>query len=294
MTQTKADSPSRAPHLEGLPELEGKRVLITGGNAGIGQQIAKNLAALGADVTIACRNHQRGQAALSELHAAGHATADLLILDQSSQASIAKAAEEFTARHERLDVLVNNAGIYPDTRRQSVDGVELTFATNVMGYFLFTRALEDVLAKSAPSRVIFIASKLAGGLELEDLEFEHRRFGGIKAYKQSKQANRMLARRFADRLASRGVKVATVHPGGIKTSIGRHQRGLWGVLVRLAFRTQKPVTAGADTATWLATLADDELESGKFWADRAERECEFVDKDREEALWAYCESLAAG
>jgi NAD(P)-dependent dehydrogenase (short-subunit alcohol dehydrogenase family) len=275
-------------------DLSGKVAVVTGANSGIGKQIAANLAGFGARVVMACRSAERGEAARAELAAADPAAAlEVAELDQSSRTSVAAFAERVTAAHPRLDILVNNAGIYPERRELSVDGIEKTWATNVMGYFWLSRALREPLAAAAaPSRLIFVASKLAGGLDLDDLEWERRKFGGIKAYKQSKQANRMLSHVFAERYAADGIAVHVVHPGGIRTNIGRSQKGLWGVLVRLAFRTQGTPSAGADTATYLAAAPIEDIgETGGYWIDRERVDCEFRDMEQCRELWRRCEAM---
>ncbi len=273
-------------------DLSTKTIIVTGANSGIGKQIAENLAGMGAQVIMACRSTARGQTAADDIkQRLSDAKLEVMELDQSRRASINAFVDAFKAGHDRLDVLVNNAGIYPGTRELSEDGIELSWATNVMGYFWLTQALHDMLASSAPSRVVFVASKMAGGLDIDDLQWEKRRFGGIKAYKQTKQANRMLGWVFAERYADDDIAVNVVHPGGINTGIGRNQKGLWGMLVRLAFKTQKPVSEGADTATWLAAAPDGQSNTGKFWADRAERACEFRDMDKCRELWLRCEQL---
>lgn len=273
-------------------DLSQQTIIVTGANSGIGRQTAKNLAGMGAEVILACRNQVRGESALRELQAeVPGAKLVFMQLDQSSQESVASFAAEFCERFSRLDVLVNNAGIYPPRRELSVDGIENTWATNVMGYFQLSLALREKLIASSPARLLFVASTLAGGLDAEDLQWERRRFGGIKAYKQSKQANRMLAWVFAERLQGSGVTVNVIHPGGVRTGIGRGQTGIWGALVRLSFLTQKPVDEGADTATWLASAPELANQTGLFWADRKERTCEFRDMSQCHALWDYCESL---
>jgi len=276
-------------------DLSGKTIIVTGANSGIGKQISENLAGMGAHLVMACRSRDRGQAAVDELQRKlPDAKLELMLVDQSKQASIAAFVEEFKSKHDRLDVLVNNAGIYPGTRELSEDGIEMSWATNVLGYFLITQGLREVLKGSAPSRVVFIASKMAGGLDMEDLQWERRRFGGIKAYKQTKQGNRMLGWVFAERYKDDGIDVNVVHPGGINTGIGRNQKGLWGMLVRVAFKTQKPVSAGADTATWLAASAEAGGQTSGFWADRKLRPCEFRDMDQCRELWRRCEQMVAG
>lgn len=270
----------------------GRTMLVTGANSGIGKQIALNLARAGAEVIMACRSLERGRAALEAIRGdVPGAALHLMQLDQSRQASVREFSREVCSRFERLDVLVNNAGIYPEARELTEDGIEKTWATNVMGYFLLSLELEDLLTKSSPSRLLFVASQRAGGLDMDDLQWERRRFGGIRAYEASKQANRMLAWVFAERLRDRNVGVHVIHPGGVNTGIGRNQKGLWGVLVRLAFRTQKPVTEGADTATWLATTPDIEGQTGQYWADRAPRDCEFRNLEECRELWRRCEAL---
>lgn len=273
-------------------DLSKQTIIVTGANSGIGRELTKNLAAMGAEVIMACRSPARGTQASEELLKEDPgAKLVVMTLDQSSQASVAAFAAEFCKRYDRLDVLVNNAGIYPARRELSVDGIENTWATNVMGYFQLSLALEDRLKASAPARLLFVASTLAGGLDMPDLQWTRRRFGGIKAYKQSKQANRMLAWTFAERLAGSGVTVNVIHPGGVNTGIGGKQTGLWGALVRLSFKTQKPVSKGADTATWLASAPEVADKHGLFWADRRQRSCEFRDSNDRQALWDYCESL---
>jgi NAD(P)-dependent dehydrogenase (short-subunit alcohol dehydrogenase family) len=275
-------------------DLSEQTIIVTGANSGIGREIAKNLAGMGAEVVLACRSLKRGEQAMQEMQTENaDAKYVLMELDQSSQDSVKTFAADFSDRFSRLDVLVNNAGIYPPKRELSVDGIENTWATNVMGYFQLSLALQDKLIASRPARLLFVASTLAGGLDLQDLQWERRRFGGIKAYKQSKQANRMLAWVFAERLRDTGVTVNVIHPGGVSTGIGRNQTGLWGALVRLSFKTQKSVGEGADTATWLASSPEVADKTGLFWADRKERDCEFRVMEQCQEVWDYCEAQLA-
>jgi NAD(P)-dependent dehydrogenase (short-subunit alcohol dehydrogenase family) len=268
--------------------------LVTGANSGIGKQIATNLARKGFRVVMACRSMERGCSALEDiLGTVSGASVDLMQLDQSSQASIRSFALDYAERYERLDVLMNNAGIYPPARELSVDGIESCWATNVMGYFLLTRALQHRLVETPGARLLFVASTKAGGLDLSDIQIARRKYNGIRAYEHSKQANRMLAWVFDEKLRDQGVTVNVIHPGGVSTGIGRNQKGLWGLLVRLAFLTQKSVKDGADTATWLASASELDGVSGKFWADRKERVCEFRDMASCHKLWALCASLEA-
>ncbi len=273
-------------------ELEGKTTLVTGANTGIGKEIARGLATSGAKVILACRSRQRGQAALDELRQdTGSDELELQLVDLDSQASIRAMASRVLDRDEALHVLVNNAGIYPEARALSPDGIERTWATNVIAYHLLCQLLLPRLISSAPSRIVNVASTAAGGLDMNDLQFETRRFGGIAAYKQSKQANRMLSWALHRRVVSQGVSVNVAHPGPVATELARTQQGLWGVLNRVAFRVfGRSPTAGADTALWLATSPELEGKSGLFWAKRRQRRCEFANEEQEEALWDIVES----
>ena len=278
-----------------IADMTGKTCIVTGANAGIGKQIATQLHAAGAHVVMACRSLERGQGALDEIAGASGGAGDRLELrelDASSQASIRQFAASFTRDHDRLDALVNNAGIYPAVRELSVDGIEMTWAVNVMAYFVLTDLLLDVLARSAPSRIVDVASTAAGGLLLDDLQWESRGFGGIRAYKQSKQANRMLAWVRAERIADTGVTINVAHPGGVRTGIARHQKGLWGAVTWLAFKlAPRSPQDGADTPSWLAS--DPELEgvNGAFYYERKQLDCEFRDMDACREVWTACESL---
>jgi NAD(P)-dependent dehydrogenase (short-subunit alcohol dehydrogenase family) len=268
-----------------------KRVLVTGPTAGIGRQIALEIAALGADLTLGCRSRERGERVAAELRALpGAGAIDVLEIDTSSQRSIRDFARTFRERHPRLDVLVNNAGAAPGERRTSVDGIELTFATNVLGYFLVTNELLDTLRASVPTRIVNVASMFAGELDLTDLQFERRRYDVLQAYAQSKACNRLLTWALARRLQGSGVTVNAYAPGFVaSTELSRdfppRLKDAYGT------RSGRTVEQGADTAVWLASSPALAGVSGGFFMDRREVPCELRDENVEEALWAQCERL---
>lgn len=273
-------------------ELEGRTCVVTGATSGIGKEIARGLLRLGADVVLACRSEAKGRAAVAELtRATGNAKAELMLVDMADQGSIHGFAAKLLASREQVHVLVNNAGIYPAERRLSPDGIELTWATNVMGYFLLTNLLEARLVASAPARVVNVASLKAGGLDMGDAFFERRSFDGVVAYKQSKQANRMLAWARADRLEGTGLTVNVAEPGPVKTSIGAGQKGAWGLVVGLAFSLAPGVEVGADTPLWLACAPELEAVSGGFWGRRQRHERPYYDVTKCAELVALCEGL---
>ena len=172
-----------------------------------------------------------------------------------------------------------------------MDGIELTFAANVLGYFLLTRELLPLLLKSAPARIINVASSYASDLDLDDLQFERRRFESFRAYAQSKACDRMLSWAFARRLKGSGVTVNAMTPGLI-TETGLYRNSEPGLVKRLTqYSGGRTSAQGADTAVWLAGSPEMEGVTAKFFEDREELECEFRNKTREEKLWTICEGL---
>ncbi len=274
-------------------DLTGRVLLVTGANAGIGRAITYNLAALGGRVIMACRSRERGgEARRSIARETDPDRLDLMQVDLSDQSSVRSFCERVDDRYDRLDVLVNNAGIWPSRRRMTPDGLERTWAVNVMGYFLLSEWFSPLLKVSRPARIVNVASRMAGRLDLDDLEFERRRFVGRHAYMQSKQANRMLSWQRAEQLRNSGVTVNAVHPGGVNTRITRYQSGLWGWFARWAFYlVGSTPEEGADTPTWAAVSPDLEGVTGRFWADREEVPREFDDRKAGRALRARCESM---
>lgn len=263
-------------------DLTGRICIVTGATAGIGKEIARNLARLRGDVILACRDGERAEQARREIAGdTGNVRVSVALLDVSSRASL----HAFARGISRADILVNNAGAWFPDRRLSVDGVELTWATNVLGPHLLTILLGGALRESRGARVINVASQLAGGLDFDDLE-SVRRYDGVAAYKQSKQALRMLSWASADRFAGSPVSVNAVHPGLVSTKIADRGAGLRGALYRALFR-HLGVTPqqGADTATWLAASSDARGVTGRYWSDRRERECPFRDPQEIERLW---------
>ncbi|MGE5072863.1 MAG: SDR family oxidoreductase [Anaerolineae bacterium] len=273
--------------------MQGKRVLITGATSGVGREIAQQLAMLGADVIIGCRDLQKGkQAAVAITAEAGLPEVTAMRVDTSSQASIRAFAQGFRKRYRRLHVLINNAsgnrGTLPRVR--SADGIELTFATNVLGYFLLIEELLPVLQTSAPARIINVASAFASDLDLDDLQFERRSFDSTKAYAQSKACDRLLTWALARRLKGTGVTANAMTPGLIITGLYRHAEPELVERLRL-YSGGRTAAQGADTAVWLASAPEMERVTGKFFEDREEVECEFRNKADEEKLWKICSEL---
>jgi NAD(P)-dependent dehydrogenase (short-subunit alcohol dehydrogenase family) len=277
--------------------LAGKTALVTGANTGIGKEIARDLARLNARVVLACRSESRGRAALDEIVAdTGNHKTELVLVDVSSRASVQEFARSFLAREPELHVLVNNAGAWFDERRTSVDGVELTWATNVLGPHVLTRELLPLLVRSgkpgAAARVVNVASEMARNLDMTDVEMTQRGYDGMTAYAQSKQANRMLTWALARRLAGQNVTANAMHPGWVKTEILKREHSVKHTLACAASKMfAREPEEGADTASWLAASPEVEGVTSEFFIDRKSRDCRFRGEAGEEALWALCESM---
>jgi retinol dehydrogenase-14 len=259
-------------------------VLVTGPTSGIGLQIARELAAMGTRLVLACRDLVKGETVAAELRGLGSPDAIVMPLDAASAPSIAALAQSCRADFPRIDVLVNNAGVANGERHVTSDGFELTFATNVLGYHRLSLALLEQLRASATARIVNVASTFAGDLDLDDLQFERRPYDELQAYAQSKACNRLLTWALARRLEGTGVTANAMAPGFVPAT--GLARGLSPDTQRAyAGRTGRSLHEGADTAVWLAASRDVEGVNGRFFFDRRERPCEFRDQAVEERLW---------
>jgi NAD(P)-dependent dehydrogenase (short-subunit alcohol dehydrogenase family) len=274
--------------------MKAKRVLITGPTSGIGKEIAVQLADQGAELILACRDLKKGKQTAAEIaKRTGSSNVVVMYMDASSQKSIRDFASNVRKKYRRLDVLINNAGGNRGNlpKIYSADGIELTFATNVLGYFLLTRELLGLLEKSAPARIVNVASTFASDLDLDDLQFERRPFESFKAYAQSKACNRMLTWALARRLDGSGVTVNAMAPGLIAET-GLYRNADLELVGRLRqYGAGRTSAQGADTAAWLASSPDVEGASGKFYYDRKVIPCEFRNKKAEEKMWGICEKF---
>jgi NAD(P)-dependent dehydrogenase (short-subunit alcohol dehydrogenase family) len=249
-------------------DVRGKNVLVTGATSGIGLEASVELARRGAWVILVGRDPGRTEAALKEVRArSGSSEVSHLLCDFSSQADIRRLAETVLASHDRLDVLVNNAGGVNKTRRVTVDGIEATFAVNHLGYFLLTNLLTGLLVRSAPARVVSVASAghRQGTLDFDDLGYEHG-YSLLRAYTRSKLANVLFAAELARRLAGTGVTSNSLHPGVVATNIWSGAPAWAKPLIRILFRPFF-ISAEKGGATIVQLAADPGLEgvTGKYF-----------------------------
>jgi len=253
-------------------DIRGKTVLVTGATSGIGLEASVARARRGARVVMIGRDPARTAAAATDAAArAASSEVSHLVCDFSSQAAIRALAEAVRARVDRLDVLVNNAGGVHKSRRLTADGIEATFAVNHLGYFLLTNLLLDLLVKSAPARIVTVASVAhrRGTLDFEDLGFE-RGYSLLRAYSRSKLANVLFTAELARRLAGTGVTSNSLHPGSVDTNIWSGAP-LWAKpLIQILFRPFFiEAERGAARVVQLATSPELEGVTGKYFEEGA-------------------------
>ena len=245
----------------GITTMKDKRVLITGGNSGIGKVAALELAKMGADVVLACRPSEKTDAALAEIGI--HGTVSNLPVDLANLQSVRDLAASFLGRYDRLDVLINNAGAFPAKLRLTDDGFETQFGVNHLAHFLLTNLLLECLKNSAPARVVTVTSKLhkKGTIDFDSFRGE-KKYNAQVAYGQSKLANVLFAVELAKRLDGTGVTSNLLHPGAVRTDIMRELPWLIRTAVNLMFID---TVKGAQTTIMLASDPDLASVTGKYY-----------------------------
>ena len=248
--------------------MAGRTVLVTGGSGGIGRATALGLAAMGAHLAITGRDRGRTDDAAREIRAAGGGQADVFVADLSSQSQVRRLAGEVLQRLSRIDVLVNNAGGYWNTRHVTADGLERTFALNHLAPFLLTSLLLDRLKHSAPARVVTVSSNVqaTGRIDFDDLQGE-RSYSGARAYNQSKLANVLFTYELARKLLGTLVTANALHPGVVRTAFGAEDPGSVQRLFTPFMRPfMKAPGRGAATSIYLASAPDLEQVTGRYFA----------------------------
>ena len=280
-------------------DIAGARVLITGGTSGIGRAAAAELARRGAEVMITARDEGKGRAAAQAIRADTGVDVQVGLLDLSRLDCVRDFAAGYTRTHDRLDVLVNNAGTMTGKRMQTPDGLEWTFGVNHLAPFLLTRLLSDLLVASAPSRVISVSSEIhrsaKQGLDLDDLQMT-RGWSARKAYAASKLATILMTVELDRRLADQGVTARAVHPGVVATNFGKGSEGRW--LMRVMMTALSPLlkkpTEGAAPIVLLATAPDDFVEQSLYWSQTTPAQPSPAAHDPRAAaqLWTISDRLA--
>ena len=250
--------------------MRGKLCMVTGATSGIGKETAQVLAQAGAEVVVVGRNREKSETTVDRIkQQTGNPAVEYMLADLSSQAEIRQLAETFKRQHERLDVLVNNAGAFFLWRQKSVDGIEMTFALNHLGCFLLTILLLDTLKASTPARVINVSSDSHEG---ETIDFDHlqgkRIYNGFRAYGESKLANIYFTYELSRRLEGTGVTVNAMHPGFVATNIGTNNGWVVRAIRPLMDLFALSAEEGADTINYLAISKEVERITGKYFIKR--------------------------
>ena len=276
--------------------MQGKVVVMTGATSGIGQVAAEKFASMGARIVQVARSRERAEAALARLrYIAPKASHTVHYADLSRVAEMQRVAGEIAQAEPRVDVLINNAGALFNSRQVTADGLEMTFATNHMAYFLFTRGLRERLLASAPARIVSTASDAHKGnqIDFDDLQ-SAKGFRGFKIYGRSKLCNILFTRELARRLAGTGVTANCLHPGFVSTRFGDESGGAFSLVVRIAKNFAISPEKGAETIVYLASSPDVAAVSGEYFykCRVATPSKEARDDDAARRLWRETARLA--
>ena|SRR5689334_15582859 len=276
--------------------MHGKTVVITGATSGIGQVASARLAAMGARLVIVARDKARGEAELASLRAISPGiNHSIHYADLSRLSDVKRVAAEISAAEPRIDVLINNAGALFGPRQVTTDGMELTFATNHMSYFVLTHGLRDRLRASAPARVVNVASDAHKGkkLDFSDLQSANN-YSGFYVYGRSKLCNILFTRELARRWAGSGVTANSLHPGFVSTRFGDQSGGMLSFLVRAAKTFAISPEKGAETIVYLASSGEVSNANGLYYYKccPATPTKEAQDNDSARRLWQESEKLA--
>ena len=296
-------------------DLSGRTALITGGYSGLGQETARAMAARGAHVILSGRDATKLSAAADAIAEETGAKVDTLVCDLASLDSVRKAAKEANERFDKIDLLINNAGVMACDQAQTADGFEMQFGTNHIGHFLLTNLLMPLVEKGDRPRIVNLSSRghHIAPVDFDDPNFERRQYDKWVSYGQSKTANVLFAVGLEERLSDRGIHAYALHPGGIHTNLGRHmsEEDMASLVARIRKAAEergeepqpfKTIPQGAATTCWVATTDLLEGAGGLYCED-----CHVanednddtgggvrsyaVDKDNADRLWAMSEEM---
>ncbi|KAF4088074.1 hypothetical protein AMELA_G00078590 [Ameiurus melas] len=277
--------------------LDGKTVVITGANTGIGKETAIDLAKRGMRVIIACRDMEKADEAAKEIaEVSGNQNVVCKKLDLANSNSIREFAQNINSEEKQLNILINNAGVMACPHSKTADGFEMQIGVNHMGHFLLTFLLIDLLKRSAPARIVTVSSMAHkwGTINLDDINSE-KSYDKSKAYSQSKLANVLFTRCLAKKLQGTGVTTYVLHPGVVQTELWRHMNRPQQAAIWLIKPFTKTSVQGAQTTIYCAVAPELETKSGNYYSDCAPANCSSAAMDDEMAqrLWDLsCQMLS--
>lgn len=269
----------QGPRCQSSKSLQGKTVVITGANTGIGKETAVDLAARGARVIIGCRNLEKGTEALKEIQdRSGNRNVFLEKLDLASLESVRTFADKILNSEPRVDILINNAGVMACPYQKTQDGFEMQFGVNHLGHFLLTLLLLDRLKSSQPSRIINVSSSAhrmgTGKIKFDDIHHE-KSYSSWGAYFDSKLANVLFTRELSKHLEGTHVTANSLHPGAVTTELQRHSILSSPIMYPLRWYMFKTAEQGAQTSIYCAVAEEMEGVSGKYL-----RDCHIVEESK--------------
>ncbi len=279
--------------------MQNKFCMITGANRGMGKVTALELARMGGQIIMVCRNQKKGIRAKNEIiKETNNSNVELMICDLSSQASIRKLVDNYLTQYDKLHVLINNAGIMVGKRTETIDGFETGFAVNYLAPFLLTNLFLNILKTSGPSRVINVSSGMhhRASIDLEDLQSK-KNYSSIRVYGLSKLANILFTYELHNRLRDSGVSkvvVNAVHPGFTRTNFGKNVSILYRIALALIHTFRGiPAEKGAETSIYLASSPDIANISGKYFVKKQPVKSSALSYDQElqQQLWKISEKL---
>ena len=283
-------------HCYSRARLDGKTVVITGCNTGIGRTTALDLSKRGAKIAMACRNLEQTKIVAEEIRKEGGGKVAIYKLDLANLASVKACAEEIIAKEDKINILINNAGIMLCPELKTEDGFEMQMGTNHLGHFLFTNLLLDKMkATNEPGRIVNVSSigHKGGAIDLDDLHFRKKPYNRLTAYFNSKLANILFTRELAKKLRGSKLSCYVLHPGAVKTDLTRHMDTWLGffhhIFWILAGFFYKDAVQGAQTTIFCAVDESLGSKSGLYYADCAEKTPTEAAQDDEMAkkLWEF-------
>jgi len=276
--------------------MDGKVSIITGATSGVGYHAARRLAEGGATLVLVCRNGEKAENLRKELFQTYASKAEVVLADFSKLSDVRKAAEFILGKYQRIDVLINNAGLHRTTRILTEEGFEMVFCVNHLASYLFTRLLLERMLKSAPARIIQVNSEghRFGGLDLDDLTWSQRHYVGLQGYGASKVAQLLTVWEFADLLEGTGVTINAMHPGAVRTNIGLDNGPLYRWSQRLFVRPLlRKANISGDAIFYLAAAPEVQNVSGKFFNRTVEESPmpHALDRELGKRVWQVSEEL---
>merc|ERR1719384_2065415 len=263
----------QGPKVRSTARLDGKTVVITGANTGIGKVTAMDLSKRGAKVVMLCRNIEKAEEAAEEIRKATEGKVVVHKLDLASLASVRECAAQLGNSLEKIDILINNAGVMACPQMKTEDGFEMQIGTNHLGHFLLTNLLMPLLKKAAPNARIINVASLAhkqGSINWDDISYAKTEYSPFVAYSQSKLANILFTKELARKGEGSGVTAYALHPGVIATDLGRHMEN-WNCVTKMMWRCWAPFIktpdSGANTTIYCAIEPSIAEHNGKYYSD---------------------------